>query len=88
MAKLTPNKNNMAKFGTQRITVNNRIKEYRNKIEGLSQAKLAVKLGLTVQAVVKMEGNKHQPSMKIAEKLLEIFELEKMDDLFYFPSSK
>ena len=65
-----------------RLQIKNRLKEYRTA-KGISQAKLAVALGVKEQNIEMYDVNKMQPSDKMAKALCEFFECT-VSDMFYF----
>lgn len=58
----------------------NRLREYREKA-GLSQEKLADKLGVTRQTIISLESNKYVPSLELALKLAKEFKC-RVEDMF------
>lgn len=58
----------------------NRLKEYREKA-GLSQEKLAEKLGVTRQTIISLESNRYVPSLELALKLAKEFKC-RVEDMF------
>ncbi len=58
----------------------NKLKEYREKA-GLSQEKLADKLGVTRQTIISLESNRYVPSLELALKLATEFKC-RVEDMF------
>ena len=58
----------------------NRLKDYREKA-GLSQEKLADKLGVTRQTIISLESNRYVPSLELALKLAKEFKCW-VEDMF------
>lgn len=61
----------------------NRLKDLRTEA-GLTQADLAAKLGVSRQAVIAIESDKHDPSLELAYKIAGIFDLP-VEDIFDNP---
>lgn len=63
------------------MTIQNRIKEYRQK-GGITQEQLAESVGVSRQTVVAMEKGNYIPSLLLAMRLSQIFKT-KVEDLFF-----
>lgn len=54
------------------MSLGERIKEQR-KLLGITQSELAYRVGLTVDSIRGLEGNRRKPSIEILEKLTDLF---------------
>lgn len=63
-----------------------RIKELREK-HGLTQEVLAHKVSVTRQTILFLEKGKYNPSLRLAYKIAQVFNL-KIDDVFSFEDEK
>ncbi|NMD71750.1 helix-turn-helix transcriptional regulator [Bacillus sp. DNRA2] len=68
------------------MRVINHIKEIRQK-RGITQVKLAEDLQITRQTVNAIEKNKYNPSLELALKLIEYFDVP-IEELFYLEKTK
>ena len=62
-------------------TMKNKIKEFRKKRK-LRQEDLAEKLGVTRQTIIAIENDKYDPTLELAMKLSEFFEVS-VNELFH-----
>ncbi|GFZ33427.1 transcriptional regulator [Clostridium zeae] len=67
------------------MKVINHIKEIREK-KGITQTKMAEDLRITRQTINAIEKNKYNPSLELALKLIEYFEVP-IEQLFYLEKS-
>ncbi len=73
---------NLGKLG-----ITNQIKRYRFENGEMTQKELALKVGVTRQTIVAIENAKYSPTLELAFKIAEVFELG-IDDVFRYESSK
>ncbi|GLI83885.1 transcriptional regulator [Rossellomorea marisflavi] len=64
----------------------NKLVEYR-KSQGLSQEKLALKLGVSRQTIISIEKGKYDPSLQLAFQLAEVFHVS-IEELFLYENQK
>ena len=58
----------------------NKLRDYRNKV-GISQEKLADKIGVTRQTIISIENSRYVPSLELALTLSQFFKC-KVEDMF------
>lgn len=68
------------------MKVINHIREIRQK-KGITQVKLAEDLQITRQTVIAIEKNKYNPSLELALKLIQYFDVP-IEELFYLEKSE
>ncbi|WP_445440938.1 helix-turn-helix transcriptional regulator [Clostridium beijerinckii] len=64
------------------VTLNTRIKEYREKIS-INQNELAKLVGVRRETIVHLENGKYNPSLKLAMDIARVFNT-RVEDLFEF----
>lgn len=65
--------------------VQNSIRELRSRRDGMTQAELADRLGVTRQTIIAIEKGKYSPSLEMAFQIAAVFEVE-LGEVFQYPS--
>lgn len=68
---------------TDEASVGKTVRELRNTL-GLSQEEFGAKLGVSQEAIAKLEKNLHKPSYKTLHKIIEVF---RVNPKIFFPTS-
>ena len=66
--------------------ITNTIRELRLAADGMTQAELARRLGMTRQTVIAIEQGRYSPSLEVAFQIARIFRLP-LDAVFQYPAS-
>lgn len=69
-------------MGGKKTSITNYLRD-RRKLAGLSQSKLAEKVGATRQTIIAVEAQKYAPSLELAFRIAHVLG-ERIDDLFVF----
>ena len=67
--------------------ITNTIRELRLAADGMTQAELARRLGLTRQTVIAIEQGKYSPSLEVAFQIARIFRVP-LDAVFDYPEDQ
>ena len=67
--------------------VKNRVKELREQ-KGLSQEELGQKLEVSRWTVIRIEQERYAPSVQLALKLVQVFDLPRVEDLFWLEENE
>ena len=70
-------------MGRSKLGVRNRIRELRFHHGEMTQQQLADRIGVTRQTVNAIEGAKYSPSLEVAFKIAEVFEVP-LDEVFQY----
>jgi putative transcriptional regulator len=73
---------------SQDLEVRNHVRRYRRQVNGMTQEKLAARVGVTRQTIISIEAGRYNPSVGLALRLAsvfgvpteELFELTRRDD--------
>jgi putative transcriptional regulator len=71
----------------QRYDINNTLKRYRLLTDGMTQQDLADRVGVTRQTILSIERGRYNPTVGLALKLAEVFDVP-VDDLFTLAEGK
>lgn len=66
----------------KKLVINNNVRKYRFLNDEMTQRDLAKVLGVSRQTIVAIEKGKYSPSLELAFKLSNVFDM-KIDDLFF-----
>jgi putative transcriptional regulator len=66
-----------------KVSIKNRIRELRFKTNEMTQQDLADQVGITRQTVIALEKNKYYPSLELAFRIAQTFELP-LEEVFQY----
>jgi len=68
------------------LTIENHIRRYRFEVGEMTQTELANKVGVTRQTIAAIENAKYSPTLELAFKIVEVFNVG-IEDVFHYTSS-
>ena len=64
--------------------ITNDIRSLRREADGMTQAELAKRIGVTRQTVIAIERGRYSPSLEVAFKIARVFGVA-LEDVFHYP---
>jgi len=71
----------------KKSTITNQVKRFREMNDGMSQAELGKKVGVTRQTIIAIEQNRYSPSLESAFRIAAVFETS-IEEIFQWQENQ